>query len=192
MGTTADDSPRTETDAARDGRAHLILLTLPLECLDALISGDLPAASAAAGIVLTDYFSGPETVWLWKIRAEQLRERPGDAPWIARAAFSVTENTVVGHAGFHSAPDDVGMVEVAYEVQPEFRRRGYATAMLAALVDRAVAEPSVRVIRASVSPDNAGSLATIAHFGFHRAGEQWDEEDGLELVFERSAEPAAD
>jgi len=43
------------------------------------------------------------------------------------------------------------------------------------------------VVRASISPDNVASLATIAGFGFVRAGEQWDAEDGLELLFERTA-----
>jgi RimJ/RimL family protein N-acetyltransferase len=45
----------------------------------------------------------------------------------------------------------------------------------------------VHVVRASISPDNAGSLATIAGLGFTKAGEQWDPEDGLELVFLRPA-----
>jgi RimJ/RimL family protein N-acetyltransferase len=79
------------------------------------------------------------------------------------------------------------MVAVGYPVAPAYRRRGYATAILAALLERAAAEPAVQVVRASVSPDNVGSLATIAHFGFTQIGDQWDEEDGLELLFERPA-----
>jgi len=47
-----------------------------------------------------------------------------------------------------------------------------------------------RVVRASVGPDNVASLATIAHFGFVQIGQQWDDEDGLELVFERPVTPA--
>jgi ribosomal-protein-alanine N-acetyltransferase len=78
-------------------------------------------------------------------------------------------------------------VEVGYTVDPGHRRRGYATAILTALLERAAAEPAVRVVRASISPDNVASLATIAKFGFTRVGEQWDEEDGLELLFERPA-----
>jgi RimJ/RimL family protein N-acetyltransferase len=42
-------------------------------------------------------------------------------------------------------------------------------------------------VRATISPDNAASLATIAGFGFTENGEQWDEEDGRELIFERPA-----
>ena len=46
-------------------------------------------------------------------------------------------------------------------------------------------EPPWRVVRASISPDNEASLATIAGFGFVQVGEQWDDQDGLELLFER-------
>jgi RimJ/RimL family protein N-acetyltransferase len=59
--------------------------------------------------------------------------------------------------------------------------------MLTALLRRAADEPGVRTVRASISPGNTASLATIAGFGFQPAGEQWDEEDGLELLFERPA-----
>jgi RimJ/RimL family protein N-acetyltransferase len=76
------------------------------------------------------------------------------------------------------------MVEIGYSVSPEFRRQGYAQAMLAELLRRAAAEPTVRTVRATISPGNAASLATISGFGFAEVGEQWDDEDGLELIFE--------
>ena len=154
---------------------------LPLPALDALLAGDLEAASAAAGVPLTAYIL--EHDWLWQIRAEQVRRDPAAADWVARAA--VVDGVVVGHAGFHGPPDENGMVEVAYSVDPAFRRRGYATAMLEAAIAWAAADPAVRTVRASISPDNAASLATLRPFGFVEVGEQWDEEDGLELLFER-------
>ena len=40
------------------------------------------------------------------------------------------------------------------------------------------------MLRASISPDNAASLATLAKFPFIHVGDQMDEIDGLELVFE--------
>jgi RimJ/RimL family protein N-acetyltransferase len=77
------------------------------------------------------------------------------------------------------------MVEVAYGVDPAFRRQGYGGALLATALDWAASVPAVTVVRASVSPDNVASLATLGPFGFEKVGEQWDEEDGLELLFER-------
>jgi RimJ/RimL family protein N-acetyltransferase len=157
------------------------LVPLPLAAMDALLAGDLEAASGLAGVQLTPYIL--EHGWLWEIRAEQVRRDPAAAEWVARAA--VVDGVVVGHAGFHGPPDDAGMVEVAYSVDPAYRRRGYATAMLEAAIAWAAADPAVRTVRASISPDNAASLATLRPFGFVEVGEQWDEEDGLELLFER-------
>ena len=153
--------------------------------LTALIDGDLAAAGAAAGHPLSEYLVSES--WLWEIRREQIVRDPASADWIARAAVAEPEGVVVGHGGFHGPPDEHGTVEVAYSVDPVFRRRGYARAILAALLERADADPAVQVVRASISPDNAGSLATIAGFGFRKAGEQWDPEDGLEFVFLRPA-----
>jgi RimJ/RimL family protein N-acetyltransferase len=157
---------------------------LPPAALDALVAGDLAAAGAAAGQPLSDYLVAEK--WLWEMRRDDIARNPASAEWIARAAVAEPGGMVVGHGGFHGPPDAEGMVEVAYSVDPAYRRRGYAKAMLAALIERAAAEPAVKVVRASISPDNAASLATIAGFGFERVGEQWDEEDGLELLFERS------
>jgi ribosomal-protein-alanine N-acetyltransferase len=151
--------------------------------LRALIDGDLAAASAQAGAALTQYLLDEQ--WLWRIRLEQIGQDPAAADWIARAA--VADGQVVGHGGFHGPPDSEGVVEVAYSVDPAVRRRGYAKAMLRSLLARADADPSVTAVRASIRPDNAGSRATIAGFGFKKVGEQWDPEDGLEDVFMRPA-----
>ncbi|MFD3613356.1 hypothetical protein ACFWXA_36015 [Streptomyces atroolivaceus] len=39
-------------------------------------------------------------------------------------------------------------------------------------------------MRATIRSDNAASLATIEGFGFTPVGEQREERDGLEIVFE--------
>ncbi|MEV8503751.1 GNAT family protein [Actinoplanes sp. NPDC051475] len=156
---------------------------LPLPAMRALIDGDVAAASAAAGVALTPWMAGER--WLWEIRAEQIEQDPGAAEWVARAA--VIDGQVVGHGGFHGPPDDEGCVEVGYSVDPAYRRRGFARAMLAELIRRAEGDPRVRVVRASIRPDNTASLATIAGFGFEAVGEQWDAVDGLETVYERAA-----
>jgi RimJ/RimL family protein N-acetyltransferase len=157
---------------------------LPSGAMTALLDNDLAAAGAAARVELTPYFLTESSRGLWRLRLGQITADPGSARWIVRAAVAEPEGAVVGYAGFHGPPDGAGMVEVGYAVAPEHRRQGYARAMLAELLRRAAAEPDVKTVRASISPDNAGSLATIAGFGFAKVGEQWDEEDGLEHVFE--------
>ena len=154
---------------------------LPPPVLTALLDGDLTTASALTGVALPPFFL--EEGWLWRLRLDQVRADPAAQDWVVRAVVVEPEG-VVGHAGFHGPPDADGAVEVGYTVLPHLRGRGYATAALRALVADAAAAPGVRVVRASVSPDNAASLAVVRRVGFVHVGEQVDEEDGLELVHE--------
>ncbi len=121
--------------------------------------------------------------WVWDLRRSQLRAEPGTEAWLTRAAVTGLD-LVVGYGGFHGPPDPSGMVELGYTVDPDHRRQGYARAMLTELLREAAAAPGVRTVRVTISPDNAPSLATIAGFGFAEVGEQWDDVDGLELIFE--------
>jgi RimJ/RimL family protein N-acetyltransferase len=76
------------------------------------------------------------------------------------------------------------MVEVGYAIDPAHRRQGYARAALVALLDRAARETAVRTVRATIAPDNTASRNLVLQHGFVEVGEQWDDEDGLEIVYE--------
>ncbi|MDX3237622.1 GNAT family N-acetyltransferase [Streptomyces sp. ME03-5709C] len=152
--------------------------------MTALLDDDLARAGAEAGVALTDYFLTDQAKWVWRYRVGQLASDPGSAGWLTRAVVAEPEGVVVGYAGFHGPPDGTGMVEIGYSVAPGHRRQGYARAMLTELLRRAAAEPAVKTARVTISPGNTASLATISGFGFVEVGEQWDEVDGLELVFE--------
>ena len=149
-----------------------------------MADGDLATASATAGIALTPYFVTPEDRRTWQRRSRQLVEDPACAGWITRIIVDLDRDLVVGRAGYHGPPDQRGMVEVGYAVDPPHRRRGYARAALISLLDRAQAEPAVSVVRATISPANQASRGLILQYGFHEVGEQWDDEDGLETIFE--------
>jgi [ribosomal protein S5]-alanine N-acetyltransferase len=171
-------------DRAASGGKSVRFVELSSAAMTALLDGNLAEASRAAGLALTPYFLTDDALRLWRLRVSQIAADPGSARWVARAAVAEPEGVVVGHAGFHGPPDESGMVEVAYSVDPACRRRGYARAMLRELLRRAATEPGVSTVRATISPDNVASLATISGFGFTEVGEQWDEEDGRELIFE--------
>ncbi|MFJ9615331.1 hypothetical protein [Streptomyces noursei] len=81
------------------------------EVMSALLDGDLSAASRMAGVTLTEYFVTGRARWLWRFRLGQIAADPGRARWMARQAVVGDEGLVVGHAGFHGPPDEVGMVD---------------------------------------------------------------------------------
>ncbi|HET6938018.1 MAG TPA: GNAT family protein [Nocardioides sp.] len=160
------------------------IVHLSPQALAALAAGDLAAAVELTGLPLTPYTVSEERIGVWQRRATQVVETPEDLPWVTGVLVDDETGAVVGAAGFHAAPDADGMVEVGYGVDPTFRRRGYARAALMLMIDRARADPSARVFRVTVSPDNTASLGLVAQLPFVEVGEQWDEEDGLETIFE--------
>jgi RimJ/RimL family protein N-acetyltransferase len=76
------------------------------------------------------------------------------------------------------------MVEIGYAVEPILRRRGYARTALEALLRRAADEPRVRTVRVTASPDNLASYQLASQYGFVEIGEQWDDKDGLGIIYE--------
>jgi RimJ/RimL family protein N-acetyltransferase len=118
------------------------------------------------------------------VRIAQIDEDAHALPWLLRAIVLRAEHRAVGFINFHAPPDERGMVEIGYEVLPAYRRRGYAFEAVAALIAWAGTQHA-RIVRACVAPDNAASLALLRRGGFALTGEQMDEVDGRELVFER-------
>jgi [ribosomal protein S5]-alanine N-acetyltransferase len=165
---------------------RLRLVLVPLQALDALAAGDPATASTVMGFDVGELRPGHPTIW--GRRAAQIRADPSVSPWLVRLIVERATGRVVGDVGLHDAPID-GMVEIGYAVRPEQRRRGIAIEAAAGLFSWAAGRPGVTTFRASISPDNAASLGLVQRLGFVEVGEQWDDEDGLELRFERPAGP---
>ncbi|TQV93786.1 acetyltransferase gnat family protein [Cordyceps javanica] len=179
---TVSEQPWT---SAAPEAANRQLVQVPLAVLDALGSNDLEAArSLLSSPELTPYIASDECGGVWRRRAAQIRDRPGDAAWVTRLVVDARTGVLVGRAGFHGPPDERGMVEVGYSVDPLHRRRGHARAALRVMLDVAAGDARVRVVRASVRPGNLASMGVLGRYGFEVVGEQWDDEDGLEKVLE--------
>ena len=166
------------------------VLQLDATALRGLADGDLTTANRTSPVPLTPYLAGEECRGVWEIRAVQIVEDPGSAAWITGVVWDPDRRLAVGRAGYHGPPDGDGMVEVGYSIDPQYRRQGYARAALRALIDRARHEPGVRTFRATVSPDNAPSRGLVLSEGLVEVGEQWDDEDGLEIVYELPLSPS--
>ncbi|UNI19416.1 hypothetical protein JDV02_005600 [Purpureocillium takamizusanense] len=175
--------PWTSPSPCAVGR-ELVQVELPV--LNALGAGDLAAAQKMDSLInLTPYLVSSECRGVWERRAHQIQADARDGVWITRLVIDARNRAVVGRAGFHGQPDQVGMVEIGYSIDSMHRRQGHARAAVQILLDAAAGDSRVKTVRASVRPDNIPSLSLIQEFGFQPIGEQWDDEDGLELVFER-------
>jgi RimJ/RimL family protein N-acetyltransferase len=113
---------------------------------------------------------------------------PEAAPYLLRMAVLRDEAVIIGSAGFHARPDDEGMIEIGLGIVPERRGQGYAQEVLRGMWAWVLTKPEVRTLRYTVGPDNAPSQAIIRRIGFEYRGQQIDEEDGPEDVFELTAD----
>ncbi|WP_250008880.1 GNAT family N-acetyltransferase [Actinoplanes sp. M2I2] len=165
-------------------RPSVRIVHLNAAAFTALISGDLEAANRACPVPVSDYLVGPEPRGTWQRRLAQALEDPSTAAWTTGIVRDEVTGAAVGRAGFHGPPDASGMVEIGYAIDPLHRRQGYARAALEALLTRAAAEPDVRRVRVTISPDNVASIGLALPYGFVEVGEQEDEEDGLEIIYD--------
>jgi len=142
---------------------------LPVALVRALVDGDLERpAGWHPGFPTADTFSAARML----LGAyDALGLDPTSSPWWVFAV--VVEDRVVGDAGFHSPPADVGPVEVeiGYQVVPALRRRGVATRACGLLLEHAWRH-GADVVRAEVEPGPyaGASRAVLVANGFRAAG----------------------
>ena len=179
---TITSDPWTSAPTPRGVRVKLV--QVPRDALDALARGDLVRAGPLLRLVLTPYLTSTECRGVWIRRSGQISLDATEAPWVTRLVVDAVTGMVVGRAGFHGKPDATGMVEIGYAIDPAHRRLGYARAALVTLIDTARNDPHVNTVRACIRPDNVPSRNLVDQYDFHVVGEQWDEEDGLEIVLE--------
>lgn len=121
-------------------------------------------------------------------RVKDVGEKPENIRWYFRMIVDRERNVGVGSISFHGGPDGRGMVEIGLGIAEAARGKGYATEALRAMWDWAARLPEVKFLRYTVSPENLPSVAIINKLGVPLVGEQIDEEDGLELIYEISSE----
>jgi ribosomal-protein-alanine N-acetyltransferase len=164
---------------------HLELVLMPIAFMEALQSGDLETASREIGATATPWLA-EQLVDFLNYRLGQLREDPSIRGWLGRAIV-ITESDgsreTIGSIGFHGPPEE-GKLEIGYSIDPRYRRRGFAREVATAMYRWAHDTHGIATFVASVSPDNIASLNLIEEYGYILIGEQIDEIDGLELVFE--------
>jgi [ribosomal protein S5]-alanine N-acetyltransferase len=169
---------------------RLELVSFSPEFIDALLEERRRDAEAVGGFELPDGWPDAHDRGFLALRMRQMRERPELQPWfVYGVVLPEGGRPLIGHAGFHGPPGvnavkAADALEVGYSIFEPFRRRGYATEVVRALMNWAKRTHGIERFIASVSPDNVPSLALVRRAGFREIGAHWDEHDGEELEFE--------
>ena len=156
--------------------AHLLAMIEGEEPFE--VNAGLPLADGLRELFVSDVVSA---AWV-----AHLRNASGPDPWtLGFAVVHRDDGCVIGSAAFKGAPDEHGVVEIAYGIAPSYEGRGYATEAAKALVAFALERVDVTAIRAHTKPENGASARVLAKNGFQNVGEVEDPEDGLVWRWQR-------
>ena len=162
---------------------RLRLVALALDTLRALLACDSQKASTQHGWDLTPEFRDSLGDSFLEVQLEMVRKHTAGRAWGVRSMVRRTDGLVLGHTGFHGPPEVIGRAEVGYHVFAAYRGCGYATEACRALIDWARDHGHATVF-ASVSPDNAQSLAVVRRLGFRRSDVLGEGPNDAEDLFE--------
>ena len=137
---------------------------------------------------------------MWRDRAA---EAELDIAWGPRAVVDA-HGQMLGHAGFHRPPAPIesglgdptflgrrdpaagGVVELGYTIFPTYRRRGYATEAVSALISWAQGTGEVGAVLAAVAADNTSSVHVLERVGgFIEIGSCRSDDGDVEVVYRR-------
>jgi len=121
-------------------------------------------------------------------RVPQVKVDPSCNKWFVRFIVLQESGEVIGSTSFHGVPDENGMMEIGLGIEEPFRNQGYAREALQGMWSWVSAQPGVKTLRYTVSPENLPSIAVINYFGFNYMGQQMDEIDGPENIYEMSTD----
>ena len=121
-------------------------------------------------------------------RVPQVKADPATNKWFVRWIVLKENREIIGSTSFHGTPDAQGMMEIGLGIETQYQNQGYAKEALLGMWRWVLTFPEVKTLRYTVSPENLPSIAVIKYFGFDFKGQQIDEEDGPEDIYEMDRE----
>jgi len=138
-------------------------------------------------------FSNPHRVLMddsgplpWRV--PQVKADPSLNIWFVRWIVVKETQEIIGSISFHGAPDSTGMIEIGLGIEPAFQNQGYGFEALMGMWGWVIDQPGVMTLRYTVSATNLASVRLIEKFGFVHIGQQLDEIDGPEEIYEMGSE----
>ncbi|GAB3885400.1 GNAT family N-acetyltransferase [Spirosoma agri] len=145
----------------RTARLQLVPIDLPI--YEALFVGP-PELSQHLSIRVPDVLSefGMD---IFDYTRAKLEVDPSEGPWWLYFFIHRADNALIGVGGYKGKPDENGMVEIGYEIYPDYRGQGLATETARGLIDRAFEHPDVTLVKAHTLAEMSASVRVLEKCG---------------------------
>lgn len=119
---------------------------------------------------------------------ERVRVNPAEETWWQYLAVHQSDNKLIGAGGYKGAPNRFGVVEIGYEIRPEYRNQGYATEFALGLIDYAFVNETVKIVQAHTLAEPNASTHVLKKCGMYFVEEMFDPDDGTIWQWRREKE----
>jgi ribosomal-protein-alanine N-acetyltransferase len=157
-----------------------------LPIVEAVLLGHRQDAEKLTRAAMPDRWPNPELVErAFAMTLDAVRQNPIGRLWGARVLIAriAEERRVVGSLVYKGAPDDGGIVEIAYGIEEASQGQGYATEGVAASIAWALAEGGARAVHASTFAWHRASVRVLEKVGMTRIGVRDHETMGEMLIY---------
>ena len=107
-----------------------------------------------------------------------IENNPANAAWWMYLVIHSESQTLIGSCGYKGPPDDLGVVEIGYEVCAAFRNQGIATEITRQLLKKAFEDDRINIVQAHTLAEENASGRVLKKNGFRFVEAVEDEEDG--------------
>jgi ribosomal-protein-alanine N-acetyltransferase len=157
--------------------ARLTLIPLTLQQLGWCLPAPEPLEASLGFSVSREMLADPVPRAI-AMKLSRMAETPIDEhPWLTYWLIVVRRKPFgAGMVGFKGRPDGEGKTEVGYGIDPAYRRQGYMTEAVRAMIDWAFGHNGCRIITAEgVLRDNIASRRVLEKVGMMLYREEGDE-----------------
>lgn len=154
---------------------RLQLIPCTVEHLEALIHTPQLLEQALEITIPDRWTEFPEAL---EFTHKWLLQDPSVQPWVPYLFIHQQDRKLIGWGGFKGKPNEVGSVEMGYEITPDYRRQGLATEAAQRLLDFAFSDPDVRAVEARTLPEHNPSTRILEKLGMQWLGVEIDPNDG--------------
>lgn len=97
--------------------------------------------------------------------------------WFFYLVIHEEDQCLIGAGGFKGKPDANGMVEIGYEIAPDYRDQGYGSELALGLIGFAFGHSYIQRVIAHTEEDYNASVKILQKAGMHFVGAVKDQED---------------
>ncbi|MFB6455966.1 GNAT family N-acetyltransferase [Chitinophaga sp. Hz27] len=146
---------------------RLQLLPCTLQHFELLLQGN-DALANQLGITISDnWIEYPEVIL---VTYDKLRNDPSLLGWFFYMVIHRENKELIGAGGFKGRPNSEGVVEIAYDISPDYREQGYGTETAKALINFAFGHNYVTSVIAHTEEEYNSSVKTLQKVGMSFVG----------------------